>query len=105
MGAVAARLADYVVITSDNPRTEDPRAIINDILEGVVAERSSGADIVEADRRISIDGALQSARSNDIVVVAGKGHETGQQFADHTIPFDDRVVVREVLAGMGWSDS
>jgi UDP-N-acetylmuramoyl-L-alanyl-D-glutamate--2,6-diaminopimelate ligase len=105
MGAVAARLADYVVVTSDNPRTEDPHGIINDIIEGVVAERSSGADVVEADRRISIDHALRSARSNDIVVVAGKGHETGQQFADHTIPFDDRVVVREVLAGMGWSDS
>ena len=105
MGAAAASRADYVVVTSDNPRTEDPLTIITEILNGVRSHRSSGADIVEPDRRAAIAIALRAARTDDIVVVAGKGHETGQQFADHTVPFDDRVVVREVLGEMGWSDS
>jgi UDP-N-acetylmuramoyl-L-alanyl-D-glutamate--2,6-diaminopimelate ligase len=103
MGEAAARLADYVVVTSDNPRSEDPRSIIDDILEGVRHEKSAGADAVEGDRRAAIELALREARTDDVVVVAGKGHETGQQFADRTIPFDDRVVVREVLGEMGWS--
>ena len=97
MGAAAARLADYVVVTSDNPRTEDPQSIIDEIVVGVMEERASGPDVVEVDRRTAIQDALLQARPDDIVVVAGKGHETGQQFADHTIPFDDRVVVRETL--------
>jgi UDP-N-acetylmuramoyl-L-alanyl-D-glutamate--2,6-diaminopimelate ligase len=105
MGAAAARLADYVVVTSDNPRSEDPQSIIDEILIGVEQHRSSGADVVEADRRAAIGSALLQARPDDVVLVAGKGHETGQQFADHTIPFDDRVVVREILAEMGWSPS
>ena len=105
MGAAAASRADYVVVTSDNPRTEDPLTIITEILNGVRSHRSSGANIVEPDRRAAIAIALREARTDDIVVVAGKGHETGQQFADHTVPFDDRVVVREVLGEMGWSDS
>jgi len=105
MGEAAARLADYVVVTSDNPRSEDPRSIIDDILEGVRREKSAGVDAVESDRRAAIELALREAEADDVVVVAGKGHETGQQFADHTIPFDDRIVVREVLGGMGWSAS
>ena len=103
MGVVAARLGDYVVVTSDNPRTEDPKAIIDDILEGLQAQRNAGADHVEPDRRAAIAHAAAQARPNDILVIAGKGHETGQQFADVTIPFDDRVVAREVLAELGWS--
>ena len=103
MGVVAARLGDYVVVTSDNPRTEDPKAIIDDILEGLQAQRNAGADHVEPDRRAAIAHAAAQARPNDILVIAGKGHEVGQQFADVTIPLDDRVVAREVLAELGWS--
>ncbi|MDQ3916825.1 MAG: UDP-N-acetylmuramoyl-L-alanyl-D-glutamate--2,6-diaminopimelate ligase [Actinomycetota bacterium] len=97
MGAVAARLADAVVVTSDNPRSEDPAAIIDEILEGVVAERAEGADAVFVDRREAIGFAVRAARRGDVVVVAGKGHETGQEFSDRKVPFDDRIVAREAL--------
>ena len=97
MGAVAARLADFVVVTSDNPRSEDPKAIVDEILEGVIAERPGGPDAVDVDRRVAISAAIREAKPGDVVVIAGKGHETGQQFRDHTIPFDDRVVAREEL--------
>ena len=103
MGAVAAQLADVVVVTSDNPRSEDPHAILDQILEGVIAHRAEGPDVVTADRTEAIHEALSRARAGDVVVIAGKGHETGQQFADHTIPFDDRDVARSVLAELGWS--
>lgn len=102
MGAVAARLSDYVIVTSDNPRSEDPDAIIAEILEGVAAHRSGGADHVTPDRAAAIAHAVRAARRGDVVVVAGKGHETGQQFADRTIPFDDRAVARAALAELGW---
>ena len=97
MGAVAARLADYVVVTSDNPRSEPPEAIIGQILEGVAAARPSGPDLVEPDRRAAIRHLLAEARPGDVAVIAGKGHETGQQFATETIPFDDRDEARAVL--------
>ena len=103
MGAVAARLADYVVVTSDNPRSEDPHAIIDAILEGVVAERPDGPDAVLADRNQAIARVIEEAGPGDVVVIAGKGHETGQEFRDHTIPFDDREVARAALASAGWS--
>ncbi len=102
MGAVTARLADVVVVTSDNPRSEDPQAIIDSILEGVIAERTDGPDAVLVDRREAIARAVAVARQDDVVVIAGKGHETGQQFADRTIPFDDRVVAREELLKAGF---
>ncbi|HXY72373.1 MAG TPA: UDP-N-acetylmuramoyl-L-alanyl-D-glutamate--2,6-diaminopimelate ligase [Actinomycetota bacterium] len=95
MGRLATELADLSVVTSDNPRSEDPLAIIEEIREG--ARAGSGAFTVEPDRRAAIGLALGEARAGDVVVVAGKGHETGQQFADRTIPFDDRSVVREEL--------
>jgi UDP-N-acetylmuramoyl-L-alanyl-D-glutamate--2,6-diaminopimelate ligase len=100
MGAVAARLADFVVVTSDNPRSEDPAAILDEILEGVIAERPQGPDLVDVDRRAAIAGAVGEAKPGDVVVIAGKGHETGQQFRDHTIPFDDRIVAREALEAL-----
>ena len=103
MGAVAARLADVVVVTSDNPRSEDPHAIIDAILEGVTAERPDGPDDVLADREAAIERVLGVARPGDVVVIAGKGHETGQEFADKTIPFDDRLVARAALARLGHS--
>jgi UDP-N-acetylmuramoyl-L-alanyl-D-glutamate--2,6-diaminopimelate ligase len=102
MGAVAARLADYVIVTSDNPRSEDPDAIIGEILEGVLAERPDGPDLVSADRAAAIRAGLEEARRGDVFVIAGKGHEQGQQFADHTIDFDDRAVARDNLVDLGW---
>jgi UDP-N-acetylmuramoyl-L-alanyl-D-glutamate--2,6-diaminopimelate ligase len=95
MGAAATRLADLSVVTSDNPRSEDPVAIIAAIEPG--ARRGGGRYVVEPDRRSAIRLALQEAAPGDVVVVAGKGHETGQEFADRTIPFDDRLVAREEL--------
>jgi UDP-N-acetylmuramoyl-L-alanyl-D-glutamate--2,6-diaminopimelate ligase len=97
MGAVAGRLADVVIVTSDNPRSEDPIAIIDQILEGVVAERAAGPDAVIPDRRDAIAHAIGQARPGDVVLIAGKGHETGQEFADRTLPFDDREVARSLV--------
>jgi UDP-N-acetylmuramoyl-L-alanyl-D-glutamate--2,6-diaminopimelate ligase len=95
MGEVATRLADVAILTSDNPRSEDPDAIARDVLEGIPADRV--APTVELDRRGAIRAALHDARLGDVVVIAGKGHETGQTAAGITIPFDDRVVVLEEL--------
>jgi UDP-N-acetylmuramoyl-L-alanyl-D-glutamate--2,6-diaminopimelate ligase len=95
MGEAATRLADLSVITSDNPRSEDPLAIIGEIEPG--ARRGGGRYVIEADRREAIRLALHEAQRGDVVVIAGKGHETGQEFADRTIPFDDRIVAREEL--------
>lgn len=103
MGMAVARLADLMIVTSDNPRSEDPEAIIGEILEGVLTQRTDGPDATFVDRREAIAHALSLAQPRDVVVIAGKGHETGQQFRDHTIPFDDRIVAREVLGEMGWS--
>ncbi len=98
MGHAATSLADFAVVTSDNPRSEDPLAIIGEILPG--ARGGGGAFAVEPDRRAAIRLALSEARAGDVVVVAGKGHETGQEFADHTDPFDDRVVAAEELRAL-----
>jgi UDP-N-acetylmuramoyl-L-alanyl-D-glutamate--2,6-diaminopimelate ligase len=96
MGAAAAQLADVAYVTSDNPRSEDPEAIIADILTGIPEERR-GAVVVEPDRRRAIGAALSAARSGDVVVIAGKGHETGQLIGSERLPFDDRQVADEVL--------
>jgi UDP-N-acetylmuramoyl-L-alanyl-D-glutamate--2,6-diaminopimelate ligase len=93
MGRVARRLADLALVTSDNPRSEDPEAIIAEIMDGIPMES-------EPDRRAAIERAVGLARAGDVVVIAGKGHEQGQQFADRTLPFDDRTVAREALAGL-----
>jgi UDP-N-acetylmuramoyl-L-alanyl-D-glutamate--2,6-diaminopimelate ligase len=95
MGEAATRLADLTVITSDNPRSEDPLDIIAQIEPG--ARRGGGTYVVEPDRREAIRLALHEAGPGDVVVIAGKGHETGQEFADRVVPFDDRVVAREEL--------
>ncbi len=94
MGAVAGRLADRVVVTSDNPRSEDPESIIDAVVGGLDAGRDYHR---EADRREAIAWALKSAQPGDVVVIAGKGHETSQTLADRVIAFDDRTVVREIL--------
>lgn len=97
MGAAAAAHADLVVVTSDNPRHEDPRAIIDAAVSGV-EQRYRAALRVEPDRRAAIELALHEARSGDVVVIAGKGHETTQTIGDTAHPFDDRAVARELLA-------
>jgi UDP-N-acetylmuramoyl-L-alanyl-D-glutamate--2,6-diaminopimelate ligase len=94
MGAVASRLADVAVLTSDNPRSEDPDRIIRDVSEGAVGP---GALVVEPDRARAIATALASATAGDVVVIAGKGHETGQEIAGLVVPFDDAVVARDAL--------
>jgi UDP-N-acetylmuramoyl-L-alanyl-D-glutamate--2,6-diaminopimelate ligase len=95
MGMVAARLADHVVLTSDNPRGEDPEAIVREILLGT--RERSGTIAVEVDRRKAIALALDGARAGDLVVIAGKGHEPYQIVGDRVLDFDDRVVVKEIL--------
>jgi len=95
MGEVAARLADRVVLTSDNPRSEDPLAIITAVLAGIPA----GSPVkVEPDRGRAIGLAVDGAGAGDVVVIAGKGHETTQVTGDRTIPFDDRAVARAAIA-------
>jgi UDP-N-acetylmuramoyl-L-alanyl-D-glutamate--2,6-diaminopimelate ligase len=98
MGRSAAEGADLAVITSDNPRSEDPEAIIAAIVAGVPVARRN-AVVTEADRRRAIARALAEAVEGDVVVIAGKGHETTQTVAGETRPFDDRVVARELLEG------
>ena len=97
MGEVARRLADRVVVTSDNPRGEDPSAIIAAIVSGMDAP----PDLVEPDRRAAIRHALAGARPGDVVLVAGKGHEDTQTIGADVRPFDDREVVREELRRQG----
>jgi UDP-N-acetylmuramoyl-L-alanyl-D-glutamate--2,6-diaminopimelate ligase len=99
MGRAATANADLTVITSDNPRSEDPRAIIAEIEPG--ARRGGGRYVIEPDRRAAIRLALGTASAGDVVVVAGKGHETYQELADRTVPFDDRLVAAEELRAMG----
>ena len=100
MGQAAATASDFVVLTSDNPRSEDPLAIMNDALVGI--RRTDVPHIVEPDRATAIERALKEAREGDIVILAGKGHETYQVLKDKTIAFDDRAVAREVLRGYGY---
>ncbi|MCX6401203.1 MAG: UDP-N-acetylmuramoyl-L-alanyl-D-glutamate--2,6-diaminopimelate ligase [Propionibacteriales bacterium] len=100
MGAIAAELADVVIVTDDNPRSEDAAAIRAELLAGARGA-GSHAEIVEiGDRRAAIAEALAGAVDGDVVLVAGKGHETGQEVAGVVHPFDDRQVVREVLAAL-----
>jgi UDP-N-acetylmuramoyl-L-alanyl-D-glutamate--2,6-diaminopimelate ligase len=100
MGDIAARLADVVLVTSDNPRSEDPEAIIDEIVAGIPL--GAAADVSrDADRRASIHRAIGLARPDDVVVIAGKGHEHGQEFAGGRVePFDDVEVAREALAAV-----
>jgi len=99
MGAAATEGADLTVITTDNPRSEDPLDIIAEVERG--AAEGGGRYVVEPDRRAAIRLALSHAHPGDVVVVAGKGHEAEQELADRSIPFDDRVVVREELEALG----
>jgi UDP-N-acetylmuramoyl-L-alanyl-D-glutamate--2,6-diaminopimelate ligase len=98
MGEIAARLADLVLVTSDNPRSEDPEAIIAEILAGVDAASCRGEVRALSDRRAAIAAAIQEGAAGDVIVIAGKGHEQGQEFAaGRKIPFDDATVAAEQL--------
>jgi UDP-N-acetylmuramoyl-L-alanyl-D-glutamate--2,6-diaminopimelate ligase len=94
MGATAARLADHVIVTSDNPRSEDPKAIIDDVLEGIARRDAEALE----DRQVAIFSAVHQARPGDVVLLAGKGHETYQEIRGTRIPFSDREVARAALA-------
>ncbi len=100
MGQIAASYSDFCVVTSDNPRTEDPQAIIDDIIPGLNMVEGSRYAIV-IDRREAIKHTLFIAKEGDVIIIAGKGHETYQIIGDKTIDFDDRQVVREVLRELG----
>lgn len=94
MGEVASTRADLAVVTSDNPRGEDPQAVIDEVLSG----RADRAKVsIQVDRRLAITDALSMARPGDVVVIAGKGHEKGQEIAGRVLPFDDVEVAREAL--------
>ena len=97
MGAVAVQRADHVVVTSDNPRSEDPLAIIQDVLQGA----GTGVEI-DPDRRSAVRRAVSLAGPGDVVVIAGKGHEQGQEIGSMVVPFDDRAVVRVALHEAGF---
>ncbi|HVN64257.1 MAG TPA: hypothetical protein VMT58_06450, partial [Candidatus Binataceae bacterium] len=111
MGAIAGRLSDLPVLTSDNPRTEDPLAIIAEVEEGLVSSGlaridhpeadARGGYIVEPDRRSAIALAMKIAAPGDAIVIAGKGHEDYQIIGTRTISFDDRAVVREIASQSG----
>jgi UDP-N-acetylmuramoyl-L-alanyl-D-glutamate--2,6-diaminopimelate ligase len=102
MGMAAAELSDFVVLTSDNPRSEDPLSIMNDVLVGL--RRFDTPHVVEPARGKAIRLAIQQAQPGDVVLLAGKGHETYQVLKDRTIHFDDRETAREVLRSFGYKD-
>ena len=103
MGQAAAEGSDLVILTSDNPRSEDPLAIMNDVMVGL--RRKDTPNVIEPDRAAAIRQAITNAQAGDVVLIAGKGHETYQIFKDRTIHFDDREVAREVLKGFGFGKS
>jgi UDP-N-acetylmuramoyl-L-alanyl-D-glutamate--2,6-diaminopimelate ligase len=90
MGRIAAELADRAIVTTDNPRSEDPAAIAVEVAHGTLE--------IVLDRRTAIEAALAAAEAGDVVVIAGKGADTEMELDGHSVPFDDRAVVREVLA-------
>ena len=100
MGMAAAELSDFVILTSDNPRSEDPLDIMNDAMVGL--RRFDTPNVAEPDRARAIRRAIQEAHAGDVVLLAGKGHETYQVLKDRTIDFDDRETAREVLRSFGY---
>jgi UDP-N-acetylmuramoyl-L-alanyl-D-glutamate--2,6-diaminopimelate ligase len=97
MGAVAARLADRLYVTSDNPRTEEPQMIVDAIVAGI----GNREHVVELDRRRAIERAIAEAHAGDVVLVAGKGHEAYQIVGERVLPFDDAAIAREALSARG----
>ena len=95
MGEISGRIADFTIITSDNPRTEDPKMIVNQIEEGL--KKTNGKYMVMIDRKEAIKEAIKMATKRDIVILAGKGHELYQEIDGEKYPFDERVIVREII--------
>ena len=101
MGRVALELSDYAIITSDNPRSEDPQSIIDEICEGIPRQAKEDLDyILVANRKDAIEHAVHSAKIGDMVMILGKGHEDYQILKDETIHFDDREIAADVLRRM-----
>jgi UDP-N-acetylmuramoyl-L-alanyl-D-glutamate--2,6-diaminopimelate ligase len=94
MGAVASLSADHVIVTDDNPRSEDPADIRNSVLSACINAVEIG------DRKLAISKAIDNLKKNDVLVVAGKGHETGQIIGDKVLPFDDRKTVTKCIQGL-----
>jgi UDP-N-acetylmuramoyl-L-alanyl-D-glutamate--2,6-diaminopimelate ligase len=101
MGATAVRLSDLTIITTDNPRSEDPREIAEEIRRGATAQPNASVETI-LDRRSAIVRGVAVAEAGDIVVVLGKGHEQGQEIGGVVHPFDDREEAREALRRQGW---
>ena len=98
MGEVSGRVADYTIITSDNPRTEEPNAIISDIEVGI--KKTKGQYTCIVDRKEAIKKAIEMANKMDIIVLAGKGHEPYQEINGEKHPFDERIIVRKLIEEM-----
>ena len=99
MGEISGRIADYTIITSDNPRAENPDEIVNEIEKGI--KKTNGKYECIVDRREAIKKAIEMANKRDLIVLAGKGHEPYQEINHKTYPFDERVIVRELIEEMG----
>lgn len=99
MGEISGRIADYTIITSDNPRTEEPEKIVKQIEEGI--KKTNGKYECIVDRKEAIKKAIQMATKRDLIVLAGKGHEPYQEINHQTYPFDERLIVREIIEEMG----
>ncbi len=100
MGAIAAAYADCVIVTSDNPRSEEPMDIANEITSGIQGVERSSSIIVELDRRSAIELALMTARKGDVVIIAGKGHETTQTIGNQVLPFNDAQIANELIGAL-----
>ncbi len=99
MGEISGRIADYTIITSDNPRTEDPNKIVEQIEEGI--KKTNGKYKVIVDRIQAIEEAIKMATKRDIVILAGKGHETYQEINNEKYPFDERIIIKEIIGKLG----
>ena len=98
MGEIAGRIADYTIVTSDNPRTEEPEMIIDDIEKGI--SKTKGKYEIVVDRKEAIEKALKMANKKDLIILAGKGHEPYQEINKVKHPFDERIIVKEILENM-----
>ena len=98
MGEISSKYADLTIVTSDNPRFEEPEAIIEDILTGV--KRADGAYVTVPDRKEAIRYAILNAEDEDVIVLAGKGHEDYQEICGVKYPMDERVLIREIIEEM-----
>jgi len=98
MGEISGKIADYTIITSDNPRTEDPQKIVDQIEEGI--KKTKGKYEVIVDRTEAIRKAIKMAKKNDLIVLAGKGHETYQEINHEKHPYDERIIIKEIIDGM-----